>query len=210
GYGIVALFVVVYLVAMPSAWTENSRRFWTLYLLGWLLAGLETVFAQADAFVFCVYLSVLTMAGVKRYAIPVIAALSLIATFVPALVPSWHRAVDFQTGLAVALVGLAMFGFFRIIRANIELAAARAEVARLAAENERSCIARDLHDLLGHSLTTITVKAALARRLAERGENERAAAEIAGVEELARRSLTDVRAAVSGYREVTLAGELAS
>ena len=53
-----------------------------------------------------------------------------------------------------------------IIRNNIALTAARAEVARLAAENERSRIARDLHDLLGHSLTTITVKAGLARRLA--------------------------------------------
>ena len=113
--------------------------------------------------------------------------------------PSWHATAQYGNGLAVILVGLAMFGFFSIIRSNAELAAARSEVARLAAENERSRIARDLHDLLGHSLTTITVKAGLARRLAERGDNERAAAEIAGVEELTRRSLADVRAAVSGY-----------
>ena len=61
-----------------------------------------------------------------------------------------------------------MCGFFAIIRANRELSEARAEVARLAAENERTRIARDLHDLLGHSLTTITVKAGLAHRLAQR------------------------------------------
>ena len=66
-----------------------------------------------------------------------------------------------------------MFGFFAIIRPT-ELSAARAEVARLAAENERIRIARDLHDLLGHSLTTITVKAGLARRLGERRHRARA------------------------------------
>ncbi len=89
------------------------------------------------------------------------------------------------------------------------MAAARSEVARLAAENERTRIARDLHDLLGHSLTTITVKAALARRLAER-DPRRAAIEIGEVEQLSRRALAEVRSAVSGYRDVRLANELAS
>jgi two-component system sensor histidine kinase DesK len=103
-----------------------------------------------------------------------------------------------------------MWGFFGIMRSNLALAAARAEVARLAAENERSRIARDLHDLLGHSLTTITVKAGLARRLTERGDAERAATEITEVERLGRQTLGQVRSAVSGYRDVTLAGELAS
>ncbi len=82
-------------------------------------------------------------------------------------------------------------------------------MARLAAEGERSRIARDLHDLLGHSLTTITIKAGLARRLSAT-DPERAAAEIGEVEDIARRSLADVRAAVAGYREVSLAGELAT
>ncbi|MBE7189254.1 MAG: sensor histidine kinase, partial [Jatrophihabitans endophyticus] len=103
-----------------------------------------------------------------------------------------------------------MFGFFHIILSNRALSQARAEVARLAAENERSRIARDLHDLLGHSLTTITVKAGLARRLGEHGDTERALAEITEVEQLSRRTLGDVRAAVSAQREVNLAGELAT
>ena len=92
-----------------------------------------------------------------------------------------------------------MFGFFQIIQTNIALAAARAEVARLAAENERSRIARDLHDLLGHSLTTITVKAGLARRLAERGEADRAARrDRRGRDSCRAGRSADVRAAVSG------------
>ena len=79
---------------------------------------------------------------------------------------------------------------------------------QLASQAERNRISRDLHDLLGHSLTAITVKAGLARRLV--GSDQAACAqEIGEVEELSRHALADVRAAVSNYREVTLAGELA-
>ena len=83
-------------------------------------------------------------------------------------------------------------------------------MARLAAENERTRIARDLHDLLGHSLTTITVKAGPGPPAGRRATRSGPRTEIGEVEELARRALADVRAAVAGYREVTLAGELAT
>ena len=112
-------------------------------------------------------------------------------------------------GVTIMLVSMAMWAFFGLVHANRELSSARGEVARLAAEGERNRIARDLHDLLGHSLTTITIKAGLARRLSAT-DPDRAAVEIGEVEEIARRSLADVRAAVSGYREVSLAGELAT
>lgn len=69
--------------------------------------------------------------------------------------------------------------------------------------------ARDLHDLLGHSLTVITVKAELAGRLMTR-DPAKAAAEVTDIERLAREALADVRATVAGYREVTLAVELSS
>jgi DNA-binding NarL/FixJ family response regulator len=96
-----------------------------------------------------------------------------------------------------------------VLQNNQALAEAQAELASLAAENERFRIARDLHDLLGHSLTTITVKAGLAARLGE-ADPARARQEIAEVETLARQTLGDVRAAVANYRDVTLAGELAT
>src|SRR5436309_1271388 len=67
---------------------------------------------------------------------------------------------------------------------------------------------RDLHDLLGHSLTAIAVKADLASRIAAK-EQSSAQQEITEVGKLSRQTLADVRAAVSGYREVTLANELA-
>ncbi len=207
GYLIVAVFAAGYIAGIGMQWSSQPPRFWALYVGLFALTAVETFFAHADALVFCVYLAVLTVGGVGRYAPHVIVAMVVTAMFTPKI---WGSGVNYSIGLTILLVSLAMYGFFSIIQSNIELDAARAEVARLAAENERSRIARDLHDLLGHSLTTITVKAGLARRLAEHGDNERAAAEISEVEELTRRTLGEVRTAVSGYRDVTLAGELAS
>ena len=209
GYVIVAAFAVCYLLAISSGWEQRMDRFWWLYGLAFVLTGIEAFFAHDDAFVFFVYVAVLTVAALRRYAPPVIGAMTVITLVAPKLFDSAND-LDYSGALSVVLVGLAMYGFFAVIQSNIELAAARAEVARLAAENERSRIARDLHDLLGHSLTTITVKAGLARRLAERGNHQRSAEEIAEVEALSRRTLSDVRAAVAGHRDVTLAGELAT
>jgi two-component system sensor histidine kinase DesK len=136
--------------------------------------------------------------------------LAIVATVVPQYIPPWDvHDLEWSLGVAVALASLAVFAFTRLIRANHELAAAREEVVRMAAERERLRIARDLHDLLGHSLTTITVKAALAKRLLET-DPARAAEEIGAVEQLARESLADTRTAVAGYREVRLATELAT
>ena len=76
--------------------------------------------------------------------------------------------MNWSAAVSIPLVAGIMFGFFRVTEANRAMADMRAEVVRLAAESERNRIARDLHDVLGHSLTTITVKAGLAARLAER------------------------------------------
>jgi two-component system, NarL family, sensor histidine kinase DesK len=145
-----------------------------------------------------------------RVAVPEVATLAVIATVLPRFIKPWHvHGLQWQTGAAVTLASLAVYGFTRLIRSNHELAAAREQVATMAAERERLRIARDLHDLLGHSLTTVTVKAALATRLFEI-DPVRAKSEIAEVEQLARESLADVRAAVAGYREVRLVTELAT
>ena len=150
-----------------------------------VLLVVEIPIAHEDAFVMCVYLGVLVIAAAGPRAVPVIIALALAATFVPALVPSWGVGVDVDMGVTILLVSMAMFAFFGLIEANRELTRARSEVARLAAEGERTRIARDLHDLLGHSLTTITIKAGLARRLSAT-DPARAATEIAEVEDIAR------------------------
>ncbi len=93
-----------------------------------------------------------------------------------------------------------------------ELRASQGEVARLAAADavaeERLRFARDLHDLLGHSLSVIVLKAELARRRLERGEHDEARDEVDDLEQVARRSLEEVREAVTGYRVRSLATEI--
>jgi two-component system sensor histidine kinase DesK len=213
GYAIVAGFVVCYLIAIRALWQTDALRFWVLYAALVALWGAELPFAHADASVMCVFIAVVTVARLDTRSLAPVAALTLIAVLLPTAIPSWHdslgTSVDNGTLIAIPLTSLAMFGFFQVMRGNRALADARSELARLAAENERSRIARDLHDLLGHSLTTITVKAGLARRIAAT-DPARALVEMGEVEGLARSALGDVRAAVANYREVTLASELAT
>ena len=213
GYTVIAAFALCWFIALP--WTDgaSARRFWTLYGIMVALLVVELPLGRAAAFVMCVYLTMLTVGRLGARAAPIVIAMAIGALLIPVAVPSWHVSLlasfDDITPVAIPVVALASFAVARAHQGNRALAEARAELSRLAAENERTRIARDLHDLLGHSLTTITVKAGLARRLGQT-DPARALQEIAEVEALARQSLADVRAAVTNYREVTLAGELAS
>lgn len=208
GLLLIVAFCACYLLAMVVGRSgTESRLFWRYYAGLLAITALELLYAHQDAFVMLIYVGVLTVAGCWLRGLPIIAGYALVSTVLPVWL--WHTKWDLSNASAIAIVALAMYGFFGVLRTNAALAAARTEVARLATENERTRIARDLHDLLGHSLTAITVKAQLASRLAGI-DPARAAAEIAEVENLTRRTLVDVRAAVSGYREVTLGSELAA
>lgn len=110
--------------------------------------------------------------------------------------------------LPTAVLGLWATAFVRQVATVAELRAAREELARLAVSEERLRFARDLHDLLGHSLSLITLKSELAGRLLP-SDPEAAAKEVGDVEEVARQALREVREAVAGYRRPTLEGELA-
>jgi two-component system sensor histidine kinase DesK len=93
-------------------------------------------------------------------------------------------------------------------RANTKLRLAHEEVEHLATIAERERIARDLHDLLGHTLSVITLKSELASRLAA-ADPVRAEQEMAEVSQVSRQALREVREAVRGYRSRGLTGELA-
>ena len=142
-----------------------------------------------------------------RAGVAVAAVLFATAEITLRVVPGWHE--DGSYGLAIVLAALAVFGLRRAMLRGLELAEARKDFAELRVQEERTRFARDLHDILGHSLTVVTVKAELAGRLLPE-HPDRAATEIADVERLARTALADVRAAVAGYREPSLAGELVS
>jgi two-component system, NarL family, sensor histidine kinase DesK len=120
--------------------------------------------------------------------------------------PTWSSPVGLVFSIVAASV--AVFGIRQMMARNADLVRAHEKNAELAVENERTRFARDLHDILGHSLTVITVKAELANRLLD-VDTERARAELADLERLSRDALADVRRAVEGYRELTLPGELA-
>ena len=109
--------------------------------------------------------------------------------------------------LYCAIFGVSNFAFAQQGRANSMLEQANSEIERLTQEAERERIARDLHDLLGHTLTAITVKLDLARRLLSQ-DAERARNEIVEAEQTARNALAEVRQAVSGYRAEGLDAEI--
>jgi two-component system sensor histidine kinase DesK len=105
------------------------------------------------------------------------------------------------------IIGLSNFAYAQQARTNLLLERANSEIERLSQEAERERIARDLHDLLGHTLTLITVKLDLARRLLSR-DSDRARNEIVEAEQTARNALAEVREAVSGYRAEGLDAEI--
>ncbi|MGK5545069.1 sensor histidine kinase [Streptomyces sp. URMC 127] len=113
-----------------------------------------------------------------------------------------------QLAIPALLGGFAMIGVRQMALTTRALREARATVAHLAANEERLRLARDLHDLLGHSLSLITLKSELAGRMLP-GKPEQAARQVADIERVSRQALVDVREAVSGFRRPTLEAELA-
>jgi two-component system, NarL family, sensor histidine kinase DesK len=128
----------------------------------------------------------------------------------------WITHLDLGTTLAVLLpvllIGLAMLGFRTQISLMHELDRARGTVAKLATNEERLRLARDMHDLTGQSLSMITLKSELAaKRLAKlpsSAERDAVLTELGDIGRVSRQTLHDIREAVSGYRRPTLAIEV--
>ena len=177
-----------------------------------VLAALALVFVLANGYPWLtLFVHTSIAAGMMlrgRDALATIAALAaLVAVFGYALGGGFASAGRFLVPL-VAL-GLLCAAFTRQVAAVGELRVAREELARLAVSEERLRFARDLHDLLGHSLSAIALKTALASRLLPDGPgSEQAGREIRDAEDIARGALREVREAVTGYRRPTLAEEL--
>ena len=138
-------------------------------------------------------------------------ALGLLA--IPSVALAWYQHVSPWIMLLVGSVSV-ISGFSHFLRMNnyrrdAALRLSQEEVRRLATLAERERIGRDLHDLLGHTLSLVTLKSELARKLAL-ADPERAQREMEEVERVARHALAEVRSAVTGMRRGDLASELIS
>jgi two-component system sensor histidine kinase DesK len=133
---------------------------------------------------------------------------SAVAVLVTSMIETGKASWD--SAMLLVVMTMAMFAFIARTQTVAELRAAKDRVADLAVAEERARLSRDLHDVLGHSLTTITVKAGLARRVLESAaDRDLAVAEVADIEHLSRQAMAEVRATVSGYRKGSLPAELA-
>jgi two-component system sensor histidine kinase DesK len=192
---------------------RTGRRDTTRTVLGALTvlaaqSALLSLSLGREWLVLFVYVSVASGAALPlrlaRFTIPAVSALlTAIALAVPG-----GEAYLASLLLPALLGGFSMTGVRELIRTTQELREARATVAQLAANEERLRLARDLHDLLGHSLSLITLKSELAGRMLP-GHPEKAAQQVADIEQVSRQALVDVREAVTGYRRPRLGAELA-
>jgi two-component system sensor histidine kinase DesK len=147
-----------------------------------------------------IYVSAAAAATLSEKLVWPVAGAATLACLVVVL--SWQDWTSLFLPVLCPLTAATLWGTRHLITVNAELREAREELARNAVAEERLRFARDLHDLLGHSLSLIALKSELARRLAP-VDVERAGAEMADVEAAARRALAEVREAVSGYRQVS-------
>lgn len=176
-----ALAHIVAITALAAAWS-------------WLNPGASVLFIYAAAFAHLV--------GPPRQSVWVVLGIAALAgAIVPLARPEpfyWLPGVFISI-----MIGLTNIFFAEQARKNAELKLSQAEVRRLARVAERERIARDLHDVLGHTLSMIAVKSELAERLVER-DGDKAREEIRSMGESARKALTDVREAISGYQAQAL------
>ncbi|MFB4306257.1 sensor histidine kinase [Actinomadura sp. GTD37] len=144
----------------------------------------------------------------RRAAVPLVAA-TMAGVGIGAGLLGLSTAAVVNYVISTLVTGLVVYGLVMLARLVRELRAAGAELARAAAVQERLRAARDLHDLLGHSLAAILLKCELARRLAG-VDAARARAEVADVAAMAEQAGADLRAATGGGAGLSLDGELRS
>jgi two-component system, NarL family, sensor histidine kinase DesK len=149
--------------------------------------------------------------GLLAIGVATLVALATLVAIRPALSPELQDQFPVLLAsdtLQALLLGLGAVAVNNLITTEGALRTARQELDRLAVEQERLRFARDMHDLLGHSLSLIVFKSELAGRLLP-DLPQPALAEVSDIESVARAALGEVREAVAGYRQPTLAAELA-
>jgi two-component system sensor histidine kinase DesK len=171
-----------------------------LVLLPWYPSGVS----------YFVYACVMLLTCKMRFRAYMIQLIAMNVVFIAA---AWRFGYPWQLMLSISAMTFTICTTIRVEHANKEKDAAlrlsQDEVRRLAATAERERIGRDLHDLLGHTLSLITLKLELSRRLFDR-DVDAARREVADAEKVARQALAEVRCAVTGIRATDIAAELAA
>lgn len=200
----ILLFLALYCY---DFWSPSGRQEWWLIASFCALGAVLCPAVTESNLVFFVYGA--ASAGYQARPRSVLPGLLIVALSVAALLAFGLLSLSAVTTTAVISVaaGVASFYYRHDKEITAQLRQARRDVERVAQLAERERIARDLHDLLGHSLSLIVLKSELARKLTPVNP-ARAATEIAEVETISRQALAQVRQAVRGYRGDGLTAEL--
>lgn len=206
GWLLFGITTVVFLAAyFRSYWARGVE----LYLLAAFTVALGIAFWPISfaAGAFFIYAAgMLGHVEPTRRAFQIVAVIAAIVVVEAWLIDrAWYNAI--WPFFFTILVGALNVHFAQVSRANARLRLAHDEIEHLAKVAERERIARDLHDLLGHTLSLVILKSELASKLSDR-DPERAREEIRDVERIARDALAEVRSAVAGYRSGGLQSEI--
>ena len=198
----------VFLVLYFGLFAIERPRVW-VHLGGMMLLGLAYQPINHGACTFFIFAAAMLPFCVKTNTAAVIGLFSIggISAIEGLLLHLDSWTLFFSTAFPI-FIGAGNTFFAERNRMNDKLRKAHEEVENLAKVAERERIARDLHDVLGHTLSVITLKSELAGKLIER-DPKGAGKEIREVEQISRQALTDVRDAIRGYRSQGLAAELA-
>ena len=200
----IAVFLPLYFLAFRT----SGRR---LFVIAWAVHAIATAITPINPAGICFFIYAAAFVGFGGR--PRVAVISLVLMLVSIAVQAIWLPLDAWTWLpAIAVsgvVGATNIHFAEMRRKDSRLRVAQASVEEMARIAERERIGRDLHDLLGHTLSVIVLKSELASRLADR-DPQRAVAEIRDVEKISREALSEVRKAVRGYRSEGLLDEVAN
>ena len=187
--------------------TWPSRLGLSLIIIGALTASGAALGVGSPGLQLVVFLAVVLAFSLPwQAAIGPIAILTGTLFLIPRMIPSWSASEDAWIALLVA-GGACTFGRYIMEQRRVARILEQ-RTHELEINEERNRMARDMHDILGHSLTVIALKSELAARLVDVAPDQ-TRVELDEVQSLARSALADVRATVNSYRELSLAGELA-
>jgi two-component system sensor histidine kinase DesK len=204
---VLAVFYIGYIVIPPLVWNESVRARLITIGIYWIASfALVPLIGSGVVWVWPLVIAMLAFSWLPTIPTIAFSAVIVVAQILFAVYAPDNGSIVFAPFVTVTVL-VSLLGITRQIVANRRLRDAQATIATLAAAEERARLARDLHDVLGHSLTVVAVKSELAGRLVDL-DPKRAMAEIADIETLARTALADLRAAVTTYREVSLDTEL--